>query len=340
MEDNENLRYNNLWDMGLDLSELGLQANALYQFLVNNDELTPPDDKTKRIWDKLFKKKYEIEATLRTTNESLPKLSNELKKIEQKLEKIEEDYSIVYDLEVEDFFYNGSLTWFKIDKIEQQYAVGDEQDMENATINYLKELYEEIGFDSLPDWVLSQVIDKEFAIDYMQNLYSNVINDSPEDFLDESLQPLSLEQTINVQRAEYRIQNINNSIERYKIAKENLKNIKEINALEKSLVQFTDEIIYLGEFIQEINENPEGDFPDDEIENAINEKMRDIEDDIYGSLKDWDVLSGGNIKSFIDEEALYRLILEQDGFAVMSSYDGEVNEEIVNGELFYIIKIE
>jgi hypothetical protein len=46
------------------------------------------------------------------------------------------------------------------------------------------------------------------------------------------------------------------------------------------------------------------------------------------------------LKDFLDENEVYETILQNDGFTVMSSYDGDVNEEIVNGDLFYIFRIE
>ena len=46
------------------------------------------------------------------------------------------------------------------------------------------------------------------------------------------------------------------------------------------------------------------------------------------------------IDSYLDKRKVYQEVLDNDGFEVMSGYDGEVNEEIVNGDTFYIIRIE
>jgi hypothetical protein len=53
-------------------------------------------------------------------------------------------------------------------------------------------------------------------------------------------------------------------------------------------------------------------------------------------LKDY----GLDIGEYIDGKKIYQTVLDNDGYEVMSPYDGEVNEEIVNGDTFYIIRIE
>jgi hypothetical protein len=47
-----------------------------------------------------------------------------------------------------------------------------------------------------------------------------------------------------------------------------------------------------------------------------------------------------DIGEYIDGKKIYQTVLDNDGYEVMSPYDGEVNEEIVNGDTFYIIRIE
>ena len=47
-----------------------------------------------------------------------------------------------------------------------------------------------------------------------------------------------------------------------------------------------------------------------------------------------------DLKGYLDESKVYETVLQNNGFQVMSSYDGEVSEDIVNGDLFYIFRIE
>jgi hypothetical protein len=46
------------------------------------------------------------------------------------------------------------------------------------------------------------------------------------------------------------------------------------------------------------------------------------------------------MENYIDKDEVVRLVLRNDGLETMSSYDGQVNEEIVDGTVFYIIRVE
>jgi hypothetical protein len=43
---------------------------------------------------------------------------------------------------------------------------------------------------------------------------------------------------------------------------------------------------------------------------------------------------------FIDKDGLIEGVVESDGYGVsLSSYDGDVNEEVVDGKTYYIIRV-
>jgi hypothetical protein len=89
--------------------------------------------------------------------------------------------------------------------------------------------------------------------------------------------------------------------------------------------------------IEEIQENPEGDFTNEDIENAVEALVSDVEYDPLGFLKDFDM----EPENYIDREALIKGIIESDGRGGgLAGYDGEEHEQEVCGETYFIYQIE
>jgi hypothetical protein len=96
------------------------------------------------------------------------------------------------------------------------------------------------------------------------------------------------------------------------------------------------EFEYLDEKITEITDNPEGDYKPEAIEDLIELMVDRAKDDVIGTMKEYDL----EMENYIDKDEVVRLVLRNDGLETMSSYDGQVNEEIVDGTVFYIIRVE
>ena len=91
------------------------------------------------------------------------------------------------------------------------------------------------------------------------------------------------------------------------------------------------------EEITEIEENPDGGFPEDLIEDAINERVRDVRDDpeefmeTYGL--EWD--------KFIDKDDFIQGAIDADGYGqTLNRYDGSADEVKVGDQWFYVMRID
>lgn len=336
MESKDYLRYTKEWELGPGMTEAASKANALFQFLVNTGELTQADEDTQERIDRLKRRKYELEKELEDNPDPAPAMVSQLEQINEELQEIEEEYSDVYDLEIQDNEYLGYLYWFYIEKIEQSYAVGDDYDMENAALQYLEQLYDDIGFDSLPDWVLEESIDKDSVVDYFRDIYDTDISENPEGYLEDSDRELSSDQKYEYQKLLIQIKDIEIKVKGFEIARKNEKDKEKLSFIDKLLAKFNKILISLKESSQLILSDPQGDFSQDTIEKEIESRLEDAEENPLQKLRDWDM----DLKGYLDESKVYETVLQNDGFQVMSSYDGEVSEEIVNGDLFYIFRIE
>ena len=75
--------------------------------------------------------------------------------------------------------------------------------------------------------------------------------------------------------------------------------------------------------IDDIKENPDGDYPDDMIEEKIDELVDDAMSDPLGFLKEYDF----KISDYVDADEVAQGVVDTDGVEVMAPYDGVVNEE-------------
>jgi hypothetical protein len=336
MENKDYLRYTKEWEIGPGMSETAARANALFQFLVNTDELKAADEDTQERFDRLQKRKFQLEKELQDDSDPAPAKLTQLEQINQEIEEIQGEYSDVYDLEVMDDDYLGGLTWFEIEKIEKAYVVGDEYDMEKAALEYIEQLYDDIGFDSLPDWLAEKSIDTDSVVESFRMMYEDWINESPEDYLEDSDRELSQEQKHEVEKRDFVSKDLNKKVKAFKLAQQNETDSEKLSFIKKTISLFETKLAQLESQKEKILEDPQGEFSEDVIEREIEARLEYVKERPLQQLKDY----GMEIDSYIDKRKVYQEVLDNDGFEVMSGYDGEVNEEIVNGDTFYIIRIE
>jgi hypothetical protein len=203
------------------------------------------------------------------------------------------------------------------------YAVGDDSDADEAAYVNLDEYVSEYGTTGFAEGFAENYIDKDAVVSTAEDLYNDWVRDSPEDHIDESRRQPSEKQK--------------QFLEFYR---------KKLEILNKKLTQVTDpddkkniedDIIAAQSEIEEIQENPEGDFSEEDIESAIEAMVSNVEYDPLGFLKDYDM----EVENYIDREALVKGIIESDGRGVgLAGYDGEEHEQEVCGETYFIYQIE
>ena len=109
-----------------------------------------------------------------------------------------------------------------------------------------------------------------------------------------------------------------------------------ISEIEDRLLEIPDEI-------EEINDNPDGDYDEDAIEKVIDDRVSDYTSDLESFVSDFlgtDYFEWIVDNDLIDKNGLIEGVVESDGYGVsLSSYDGDVNEEVVDGRRYYIIRV-
>ena len=107
------------------------------------------------------------------------------------------------------------------------------------------------------------------------------------------------------------------------------------DSLEKRINDLDEFIEDSKSFVEEVEENPEGEFPSELYDAKLEELIDDVKYDPIQKLRDWDM----ELERFIDEEKLIESLVESDGTEVLAFNDGRVNEEKVLSNWYYIIKV-
>jgi uncharacterized coiled-coil protein SlyX len=335
--DTEYLRRSKEWEIGPDMSELAKKANALFQFLVNQGELIEADEDTKERMEALASRKFTMEKEIEEDPNPRPELVRQIEQIDEELNELYEEFSDVYNIELDDEDYSGwDISSFNVEKLGQRYMVGDEYDMENAAEKYLEQLYDDIGYSHLPDWILEDALDKDGVVYYFKEMFSDDVYNNPEDYLQEQGKDFSQEQ-----KKFYDSHKLESNALLKRILKlsEGLKNEPEgerEDQMRELIKKLEDKYFGLIEKMDEIEAEPEGEYKEDAIQEKIDELVESVEENLMKYIEDY----GLEINNFLDGEEIIRLVIQSDGYQVMSSHDGELNEEYVDGETFYIIRID
>jgi hypothetical protein len=99
-----------------------------------------------------------------------------------------------------------------------------------------------------------------------------------------------------------------------------------------------EEIDDITELIKDVEENPEGDYNEDEIESAIESYVDDNEDEFVSFLSDQG-FDKNEILYYVDNEAVIDYIINSDSWGdILGSYDGDHDEIDVNGNTFIVMR--
>lgn len=319
------------WELGPGLNEEGRQVNALYQYLVSEGEINEIDDDVQEDLDRLRNRKYELEKQYEET--SSPELIAQIEQIDDELSQYDE-YIDVYDIQPEGD-YEDYMKSYWIEKLGQTYAVGDDYDIDEATKKHLENFLDSEGYDSLPDWILESSISERDVVDYASELYNEWIYSEPEHYLDDDAKDLSVEQ-----KKEYQVYQ-----KKSKVLAERLETFKKIAEKEtgKRKEEFEDlietlesEMKKMSESMEEIESDPQGDYLEEKIEEEIEKRVDEVRAGPLEFLKDYEL----TISNFIDQENVIEEIIRHDGYEAISTYDGKVGEEDVEGTTYYIVRVD
>ena len=204
------------------------------------------------------------------------------------------------------------------------YDVYTEDEARSASRNAVENMVDDMGFDAFRDWVWDSSIDKEQWRNWLDEFYSDIINDDPEGYEI----PLTLSSTQQAQ-----VDKFKKSIEelKVKLTAENLSEDQK-NIILKKIEGFEN-------IIEDIEEDPQGDYDEDYIQSLVDERVEEYEDDIQDFVKIYG-FDKNFMMDFVDLDDVTNEVIRHDGFGgLLNSYDGEEELIDVNGTEYYVMRV-
>jgi hypothetical protein len=326
-------RENGEWDLP-DADETGLKAHALLRVLEIEGDIEVMTNQDRGEIARIENEITRLQAEYDNDEEVRQDLLDEISELEDELTELQNKID-VYNIIPTGRYYDASE--FEVigapELEDRRYVVGDESEMETSSYEYLDQLLDDIGFEAFRPEFVKQYIDEDAVISYAEDLYNQDVYDSPDSYLDDSERMLSRQQ-------EEMITILENKIEKYRELVSKLEG--ELDGendedIEERIDELNENISEMESEIEDIKDDPEGDFPDELLEDIIERRLEDVKYNIEGFMNDW----GLEINNYIDRDAFIKAVVDEDGYGTtLNGYDGSADEINVEGETFYVMRID
>jgi hypothetical protein len=327
-------RSNSEWDLNSEsIDDEGIRANALYQYLVDNGDIEELDEEEK---ERLSTLKIELDKLQDEYNnvedpELVSDLYDRITDLEGDIEGLENENSDVYIISPLKW-KNYGLSMFEVVGIpglrNREYSVGDTDEMDKALDSYGYDYVRDVGIENFSEFILEDCIDKDYLSSYVRDWYEDDVQQNPEVYFNEDDFELTAEQ-------EREKDLIEAEIEEYEVRQQNLDSeIEEPDEYSRMYDQIQDHIDSLQERLEEIT--PNTDEPtQDMVDRVVDERIDEATSEPIEFIKNY----GLEIKNFVDLDDLAKYLVDSEGYELLNSYDGHVDNVSLDDETYYIMRV-
>jgi hypothetical protein len=328
-------RVNGEWNLTDDPDDEALKAHALFEWLVDNNEIEPLTNEDiveiQRIKDEILilQTEYDNSEDVRTD------LLDEISDLEDTLDEYDSKID-VYNMIPTGKYYN--MTTFEVINADlggRGYAVGDESEMDESAKEYVEGLIDDIGYAGFSSSFARSYIDEDAVVSYAEDVYYEDVQNNPDVYFDDSERELSNKQEEKIEILKMRISQTQELISNLEDTKDG-ENEENDEVIDEKIEELEDLIIEHEDEIQEIEESPEGDFPQDSIDEKVEELVKDVKSDPESFMSEF----GLDWEDYIDNQEFIQGVIDTDGYGIVNSYDGNYDEIRVNNTLFYVMRID
>jgi hypothetical protein len=332
----EERRENNEWDLE-DTDDIGLKANALFRYLVSIDDLQEltPEIKARIVEAERELAQYQEQYdSQENANEDTDLVAN-IEALEEELDGYKELADVYFLLPAQYGHYG--LAQFENIKDGAEWAVGDESEVEDASREAVESLLDDVGFQGFRGGFVENYVDEDAVESYIRDFFSHDVYENPDVYLEDDDKEISSSQKQEI--AKLRQEEIELDSERDNLDPDEYPE----DYIEQRTTEIEERLLEIQDEIEEINNNPDGDYDEDAIEKAIDnqvyEHSRDLESFVSNFIGtdyfEWIVNN-----NFINKEEFIQGVVDADGYGMcLNSYDGDVNEEVVNDRTYYIVRV-
>jgi len=336
LERAEQRRQTNEWDLE-DTDDIGLRANALFKYLVSIDNLQEltPEIKARIVAAERELAQYQEQYDSQENADEDTDLVDNIAALEVELDEYKE-LTDVYTLLPAQYGHYG-LTHFENIVDGTEWAVGDESEMEQASREAVESLIDDIGIGGFNRSFVENYVNEDAVEGYIRDFFNHDVYDSPESYLDDDDKHTSSSQKQEIENL--RQEEIELDTERNELNSDDF----EEDYIEQRTSEIETRLLEIQDEMDEISDNPDGDYDEDAIERVIDERVSNYTSDLESFAMDYlgtDYFEWIVDNDFIDKDALIEGAVDSDGYGVsLSSYDGDVNEEVIDDITYYIIRV-
>jgi len=336
LERAEQRRQTNEWDIE-DTDDIGLRANALFKYLVSIGELEEltPEIKTRIAEAERQLAQYQEQYdSQENANEDTDLVAN-IEALEEELDGYKE-LTDVYGLLPVQYGHYG-LTQFENIVDGTEWAVGDEGEMEEASREAVESMLDDIGIEGFNRSFVENHIDEDGVESYIRDFFDHDVNENPEVYLDDDSKNLSSSQEEEI--AKLKQEEVELETERDELNSDDF----EEDYIEQRTSEIETRLLEIQDEIEEINDNPNGDYDQNDIDKIIDDQVYQYTSNIESFVSNFmgmDYFQWILDHDFINKEELIESVVDSDGYGIsLNSYDGDVNEEVIDGTTYYIVRV-
>jgi hypothetical protein len=282
--------------------------------------------------EKILKQKREIQQELREEDawnvENGERVSEETEALFDHLlskgivDEGEDKYNL-YKERYTNYGNSNCYTWLGNDKFESEWVVYPDDEIEHAAYEKLESQIEELGYETFYSHVWEDHLDDDEVRRWLYSYHEDSVRDDPDGW--------NIKKDLTSQQERY--------VEIYEKKISNLKNkLNDQSLSEEQKNQIEDEIYDAEQLIEEIKENPEGEYNEDAIEDTIEGMVDDDADNFASFIKN----SGYDpdfILDFVDKDALINYVIRSDGYgSILNNYDGDDDEYKIGDTWYHVMR--
>ena len=204
------------------------------------------------------------------------------------------------------------------------YDVYTEEEADDAAKVAVQNMLDDMGMEAFSEWVFEDALDTQSWGSWLEDFYDDIVRNDPENY-DIPLE-LTQQQMRQVQQLQTTLDSLNKRLENEDLPDDQYEAIElKIEGLEET--------------IQEIKDDPQCGYDESLIENEINDRVNEYEDDIKGFIGHYGY-DKNFIMDFIDTDDIVNTVISSDGYgSILNSYDGDYDTFNIHGTEYYVMRV-
>ena len=329
----EERRLDGEWELGPDCPDEGLKAHALLRWLVDNGDVEVMTNEDRVEINRLESEIERLQTEYDNDEDVRTDLLDEISDLEDELTELKNKIDVYYIIPNGEFYDTSQFEIIGADLDDREYAVGTEREMETSAYDSIDNLIDDIGYEGFSKGFAEDYIDTEEVVEYARQFYEDDVRESPESYLNEEDRMLSDEQSDEITTLKTRITELESRVE---ILESQLDGGEDDDDIQYDIDELNEKIEEYNERITEIEESPEGDFPEELIDDVVEDRLSDVRRNPEDFIKEW----GLDMDNFINKRDFIQGVIDADGYGhTLNSYDGNAEEIKVQDKWFYVMRI-